>query len=101
RLPDYRIARWRGDKIERLTIGTEADARAAGNLHVAVDDDAAQPGVPAHADPRHEDALLDPAEAVHPHVRTEYAAHHRAARDDAARRDDGVQRQGRAKRIGP
>ncbi|MBA4747343.1 MAG: type I DNA topoisomerase [Sphingopyxis sp.] len=24
-----RLARWRGDKIERLTIGTEADARAA------------------------------------------------------------------------
>src|SRR3546814_12859658 len=24
-----RLARWRGDKIERLSIGTEADARAA------------------------------------------------------------------------
>src|SRR3546814_5523549 len=24
-----RLARWRGDKIERLTIGTEGDARAA------------------------------------------------------------------------
>ena len=48
--------------------------------------------VAADADARHQDALLDLAEAVDPHVLAEHAARDPAARDDAAGRNDRVER---------
>ena len=49
-------------------------------------------GVAADADAGHQDGLLDVAEAVHAHVRAEDAADDAAAGDDAAGRDDRVER---------
>ena len=49
------------------------------------------PGVPADADVRHQDRLLDVTEAVHPDVRAEDAADHATARDNAPRGNRGVE----------
>ena len=69
-----------------------SDERAARNQDVAVDDDTPQSGVASDADAGHQNRLLDLAEAVHADVRAEDAAHDAAAGDDAAARDDRVER---------
>src|SRR3989442_12545881 len=50
------------------------DLRAAGDEDVAVDDRAANVRVPTDANSRHQNALFDPAKAVHADVGTEHAA---------------------------
>ena len=48
--------------------------------------------MPADAHARHQDALVDRAETVHPHVGAEHAARDAAPRHDAAGRDHRVER---------
>ena len=68
-----------------------ADQGAARNEHVAVDDGALDPGMPADPHPRHQNALVDLAETVDADVGTQHAARHGAARHDAPGRDHGIQ----------
>src|SRR5205814_4872397 len=64
------------------------DQGASRNQHVAIDNRASNPRVPADADARHEDALFDLGEAVHAYIRAEHAAVDGAARYDAPRGND-------------
>jgi hypothetical protein len=57
---------------------------SAWNEDVAIDDRSANACMTPHADAGHQNRLLDFAEAVHAHVRTQDASHHPASRDDAA-----------------
>src|SRR5262245_48676188 len=74
-----------------ILLRVVADARAARDEHVAVDDGPADAGVAADTHARHQDALVDQAEAVDPHVRAEHAAEDAAAGDDATRGDDRIE----------
>src|SRR2546421_3933412 len=69
-----------------------ADARAARDEHVAIDDRPSDPRVAPDAHAGHQNALLHIAEAVHANVRAEDASADGAARDDAPGRDDRVER---------
>src|SRR5258706_11430040 len=82
-----------GDRVAPTVLfEVISDERAAWNEYVAVDDRAPYTRVPAYAHARHKNRLFDLAEAVNANVRTEDAADHPAAGDDAASRDDRVQR---------
>src|SRR6516162_7738652 len=68
-----------------------ADAGAARDEHVAIDDRPTDARVASDAHTRHQDALLDQAEAVDAHIRTEHAAVDAAARYDAPRGNDRIE----------
>src|SRR6185295_13159779 len=86
-----------GDRVAAAILFlVEADHRPARDEDVAIDDGPPQPRVAPDADARHQDAFLDRAEAVHADVGAEHAAADGAARDDAAGRDQRVERQPRA-----
>src|SRR5688572_9232961 len=72
--------------------GVKADQGTARNEHVAIDDRPADTGVAADAYTGHEDGLIDVTKTVDPHVRAEHAALHAAPGNDAAARDDRIER---------
>src|SRR5687768_14870449 len=72
-------------------VEVEADAGAARDEHVAIDNGAPDPRVPADTNAGHQNRTVDLAETVHTDVRAEHAADDPAAGDDAARRDDRIQ----------
>src|SRR5258706_14850123 len=82
-----------GDRVAPTVLfDVISDERPAWNEHVAVDDRAPYTRVTTYAYAGHQDRLFDLAEAVDANVGAEDAADHPAAGDDAAPRDDRVQR---------
>src|SRR5688500_19336051 len=79
--------------------GVKADQGAARNEHVAIDDRPADTGVAADAYTGHEDGLIDVTKTVDPHVRAEHAALHAAPGNDAAARDDRIERDRKSTRL--
>src|ERR671922_2761662 len=69
-----------------ILLRVEADDGAAWNQDVTVDDGAVDARVPPDANARHQDRLLDRAEAMDTHVGAEHAALNTAPRNDAAGR---------------
>ena len=71
---DHHDAALRDHVAAAIFFRVEPDRRAARNVDIAIDDGPADARVPADAHARHQDRLLDLAEAVHAHVRTQDAA---------------------------
>src|SRR5690606_8054975 len=87
---DHDNAAFADRMASRVFSGVVANPGAARDEYVPVDDRIAQLRVTPHAHAGHQNAVVDLAEAVDAYVRPQHTARHRAARDDAAGRDDRV-----------
>src|SRR6476660_5527826 len=82
-----------GDGVSTtILVCVVANQRATGYQDVAIDDRSTDFRMPSDSNSRHQNTLLDMAEAVDPYVRTEHTSINTAARDDTAGRDDRVER---------
>ena len=69
-----------------------AESRPGGDAHVLVEDGAADPGVPSDDAVVQDDRVLDARSAVHAHPSAQHGVPHGSAGEDAAARDDRIDR---------
>src|ERR1700687_2332065 len=100
------IARHHGDSAvcDEVALpvgrGVVADARAFGDVYVAIDYGLADAAMPADIHVREQDTVVDFAIGVYSHIRREHAVLHRAPGNDAAGGDYGIERGSGAPRFG-